>query len=486
MILNIGFLVVYLSYKCNKNCRFCYIPKNINKIMNKETAKKVLEFIDENKIDKVQLLGSEPTLNKELLEFFVKELNKRNIKVEINTNGYYLDNLPKGEYELYIHLQPEWKDLPDLSKVNREYTILSVVDHENINMFDEFLEKFKDRIIGLAFASSNNKYVNKLSLKKFLDWFKEKKKKHPNLVVNAPFAFKYFNAMKPYYLKDYVSIIDIYNKLEISPDGKIYLDALLLENEKYCIGDLDNYNFNKILEYNLDHSLNCSFCKYKNCCFGHFGYCENLNKKIDPRCFDLLADEIINDDIYLWLIREHLDVMPSFVEYIKKYLFEEDLEKILEEIEKDIDTIRFLIKEIKKENNINIKEYFSLFIVMWYWFVNGMCTNGKVAKKILELLEKEAKEKNMSLIEYLKEIEGKGSAVSILSGKFKEEIKHELYGKFKRIQRNLYLIRFDPVLKDDDLGWRNYVCQLRNSKGHQQVLEKLLQERLYMMKQKKI
>jgi hypothetical protein len=92
----------------------------------------------------------------------------------------------------------------------------------------------------------------------------------------------------------------------------------------------------------------------------------------------------------------------------------------------------------------------------------------------------------MSLIEYLKEIEGKGSAVSILSGKFKEEIKHELYGKFKRIQRNLYLIRFDPVLKDDDLGWRNYVCQLRKLKGLQQVLEKLLQERLYMMKKEKI
>ncbi len=483
MVLDIGFLVVYLSYKCNKNCRFCYVPKNINKTMDKKTAEKVLKFIDENKIEKVQLLGGEPTLNKEILEFFIKELNKRNIKVEINTNGYYLNDLPKGDYDLYIHLQPEWKELPNISKIDREYTILSVVDHENINLYDEFLENFKNNIIGLAYACSNNKYVNKLSLKKFLDWFKEKKKKYPNLVVNAPFAFKYFNAMKPYYLKDYVSIIDVYNKLEISPDGKIYLDALLLENKRYCIGDIYDYNFNKILEYKLDHSLNCSFCKYKNCCFGHFGYCKNLNKKIDPRCFDLLADEIINDDIYLWIIREHLDVIPFFVEYIKKYFFEENLEKILNEIEKDIKIIKFLINEIKEEKDLNIKEYFSLFIIMWYWFVNGMCTDGKTAKKMLKLLEKEAKEKNMNLIEYLKEIEGKGSAVAILSGKFDEEIKHEIYGRFKKIQRNLHLIREDPVLKDDDLGWSDFVCHLRNSKGLQQVLEKLLQERLYTMKQ---
>ena len=41
--------------------------------MNKETAEKVIKFIEKNNIKNVQLLGGEPTLNKEILEFLVKD-----------------------------------------------------------------------------------------------------------------------------------------------------------------------------------------------------------------------------------------------------------------------------------------------------------------------------------------------------------------------------------------------------------------------------
>jgi radical SAM protein with 4Fe4S-binding SPASM domain len=88
--------IVSLAKDCNLNCNYCFMNATNNKglLMNKETAKKVVDFIFQSpsKAIEIHFTGGEPLLNFEIMKFIVnysKEKNKekkKKLSFSITTN----------------------------------------------------------------------------------------------------------------------------------------------------------------------------------------------------------------------------------------------------------------------------------------------------------------------------------------------------------------------------------------------------------------
>ena len=83
-------LVAWLTTNrtCNNKCKWCYTYeyKCNNISMDSERTKKTIDMLANNGIQKIILIGGEPTINTEIIDI-IKYINKKNITVSIASNG---------------------------------------------------------------------------------------------------------------------------------------------------------------------------------------------------------------------------------------------------------------------------------------------------------------------------------------------------------------------------------------------------------------
>ena len=105
-------IVIWVTSACNLACKYCYEGHaKSNEMMNKETADKILGYIEEN-VDKKEEIsivfhGGEPLLNFEIIKYLVTRLSEKYEKrqFKLTTNGtvmnqeiaqFLLDNFQNG------------------------------------------------------------------------------------------------------------------------------------------------------------------------------------------------------------------------------------------------------------------------------------------------------------------------------------------------------------------------------------------------------
>jgi len=87
-------LIIILTRKCNKNCSYCNVlKKDENNIWNNisdkkllEYVKKIIKFVELNKLDGIRFFGWEVFLQKELLKKFINILRKNWFQKDIYVN----------------------------------------------------------------------------------------------------------------------------------------------------------------------------------------------------------------------------------------------------------------------------------------------------------------------------------------------------------------------------------------------------------------
>lgn len=77
---------------CNNKCAFCYAQNAIGKDMDIQDAKKCVDYIDDLGINRIVLIGGEPTIYKELIPLLLY-IKSKNISSSIVTNGRRFANI---------------------------------------------------------------------------------------------------------------------------------------------------------------------------------------------------------------------------------------------------------------------------------------------------------------------------------------------------------------------------------------------------------
>lgn len=85
-----GLLILFVTNKCNLNCEFCFLDKNIDDL-DLATVDKMLNGMD---FASVALTGGEPFLNKNIAIIAEKILKRTHL--EINTNGFLCNEIDKS------------------------------------------------------------------------------------------------------------------------------------------------------------------------------------------------------------------------------------------------------------------------------------------------------------------------------------------------------------------------------------------------------
>ncbi len=140
-----------LTYKCNNKCIWCYAGSNFYKLMkdkvfNKDKEDDVIKLIKDLGVNKIILIGGEPTLYSNL-DNLIRKIIKKNINCSLVTNGR---RLSKNDYI---------KSLRD-SGLN---SISISIEGSNDNIHDEITKvrgSFNDSVSGLENALNHNVIVS--------------------------------------------------------------------------------------------------------------------------------------------------------------------------------------------------------------------------------------------------------------------------------------------------------------------------------------
>ena len=172
-----------VTYDCNWNCGFCIVDThNKPKVTSKELREKV-DGIEPN--SEVSLSGGEPgLLNKEDLEYCIRELKKKKCEITVNTNGTFFKNYPEYCDEIDAFYYHCTEDL-DTSKgimldgvpINKTKFMMVLTD-DNFERLEWFLDTYPNIRFEVASATKaivNNKIGTSLSPKNaFFVWIKFK------------------------------------------------------------------------------------------------------------------------------------------------------------------------------------------------------------------------------------------------------------------------------------------------------------------------
>ena len=144
-------LVIFLTYRCNFNCSYCYVNKKETKELS---ANKLIKIIKElktknNEIKEINFMGGEPLLRfdviKEIINIFGNEF-----VFNLNTNGYLLD-----------------KETLDFLLKNNVIIVLSLDGSEkthNLNRKDKTFNKILNNIKGYEDKVIVNYVINPNSI----------------------------------------------------------------------------------------------------------------------------------------------------------------------------------------------------------------------------------------------------------------------------------------------------------------------------------
>lgn len=126
---------VLFSGGCNLRCKYCYNPELAcdNSDLDVLSNEEILDFLKQRKglIEGITLSGGEPLLRNEIFEF-LQEVKKLNLKVKLDTNGFFPDILQKLlQNKLIDYLAIDIKTSPE------KYEELTECPGLNVNKLSE-------------------------------------------------------------------------------------------------------------------------------------------------------------------------------------------------------------------------------------------------------------------------------------------------------------------------------------------------------------
>jgi organic radical activating enzyme len=145
-----------VTWVCNWHCDYCCVDTHNRPTLTMEEVKEKLDKIIPGY--NVTLSGGEVgSMKRADIEFILNELEKKNCKPSINTNGLFIkryrDLLPRFETILYHcseDLDPDDEIIID-STLNLQY--LLIVTDNNFHKLDTFLNKYPDIEFSLVAAT---------------------------------------------------------------------------------------------------------------------------------------------------------------------------------------------------------------------------------------------------------------------------------------------------------------------------------------------
>lgn len=215
---NIKFDVCWITVNrsCNLRCYFCYALNTLesSKTMLFEDALKIVDFCDEANIEKIIIIGGEPTLYCDVVGL-IKYAKGKNIKVSIVTNGVMLSSLEyckslieAGIDEIGVSLKGDDKNsfkyitgkdmfgkvidgMKNLKSLSYPFSCSMVITESNLFTF----------LNGVKIAFENG--CSGVSLSFAYDFCTAKEKDENYLIKNNPY----------YFIRAFVSQIDKLNEI---------------------------------------------------------------------------------------------------------------------------------------------------------------------------------------------------------------------------------------------------------------------------------
>lgn len=332
-----------LVNECNLNCFFCSADANKkkHKELDYESCMKIVDYLIQNKVSYIQLLGGEPTLHSRYLDI-IKKLAYSNLFVELVTNGSGIDydgaeqlsKMPKEFLRIKVSLDSSDKIINDKQRGKNSFqyatnAISLLSDRGIVNLRVQMVvTKFnKDNIFEMY------KYLHKYNLNSFgitmllptgrgkefeppeidhnildqilamIDYYDDKKK-----IKLEKFHFGYIqNIMKEesicygeidektsnliFKIKCSTGII----KMNIDSNGDVY-PCDYLRFPEFKMGNIltdthdkiwNNKKFLELVNLNRNEKKECSSCKHKKCNTGCTGLAYEKYRDIrrkDPNC----------------------------------------------------------------------------------------------------------------------------------------------------------------------------------------------------------
>lgn len=332
MDLNVQTIKINMCNCCNLKCKYCFANEGtynyMSQFLSKYTCDSILQLTKKiPSIEYVTFFGGEPFLNYERIQYLckgIKEINPNikflaqtngtimneeikkmietyNIQITLSIDGYKEDNdrnriykNNKGTYDVIISnfsdlkqyivaIEATWDGKSKYSKLDTAKYLYEIFKCDRISICDLFKtdKQFENTKEELKWIKENPYYLNN-DLKKFISNFVSKKETSTYCSAGS-------------------------GLLQIDADGKMYPCHLLIDKkDKYCLGDINNLNFDNLLkkrEIFLENMTKdndrCRTCVNRWNCSPCFSECEGIHwdncKWLKNRAlenFDLIGEEI--------------------------------------------------------------------------------------------------------------------------------------------------------------------------------------------------
>lgn len=265
----IKYIQFFPTLRCNKNCQFCFSKTFRGEDFPIEKIEVLIDFMHQNSIPSLDILGGEPFLYRALNKIVEKALEK-DIEVTISTNGTFEEDLAKFLRKFSndkVKMGVSINDLPSesLLEIIKEHKlwIKSVIlkEHMPEKSILEFAKTagIKYYLIYLD-ALSERDLKNAIPFYEFVDIVK----KFKDLYIN----------IEPVFCKGFIGGDKDYRcpagseKITLMPDGSVYPCYLLAKVKEFCLGNIFEQPFEILInseKLDFFRKFEGNLCRYTEC-----------------------------------------------------------------------------------------------------------------------------------------------------------------------------------------------------------------------------
>lgn len=291
---------LYVTRKCNLNCKYCFVRDPSKRDMNEEELKKVIDHLYYLGCRFLSFFGGEPTIRKDFLKL-VKYAHDKGMITHVSTNGIlltprYINKLGKTGIDMInlsvdsiLEFDDSKKDytrnkkvLADLinarKKFHFEISVNFVLTNKNIDNVISTIKLLNEYKIPISIAFIIKNTYSKMKQEKSL-FFRTKKEKEKLFNVldeikklkkdgyNIIDPMQYFDDIKKFMnhkLNWYCAAGEYY--LSVDSDGKFQICAGL-PAEEISIFDVNRDYFKKFAELRSKRLARCKRICLSNCLY---------------------------------------------------------------------------------------------------------------------------------------------------------------------------------------------------------------------------
>lgn len=180
-----------ITNKCNKKCVYCFASDTLDEygksFMETSVYEKALDYLERSKLKQVRLLGGEPTLHPNFIDFVNKALEKE-FDILLFTNGLindvvlnFLEQIPENKLSILLNtIHPNENNQQGIERQKRTMATLGEKIIVGVNIFSgnqdltyllEYIPSFnlkKEIRLGISHSvlSRNNVYLHPKDYKK--------------------------------------------------------------------------------------------------------------------------------------------------------------------------------------------------------------------------------------------------------------------------------------------------------------------------------